>query len=647
MWDNDAIDKLQTCFLITDWVVFFEATDDTNEIADTINDYILFCQSLHIQSKEVRIYPNNKPWITSKLKDLFKAKTDAFVSQDQERLKTLKSDVSREILNAKQKYKEKLESNFHANKPKEAWQCMQTMTDYKRRRDEPFGSVDDPKKVAEELNSFYCRFDTHDFADVTEALKTELRQCEDEPVIVDENEVFLQLKGVNSRKASGPDGISGKILRNCARELTRPFHYLFQRSLDKKENPLCWKTSTIIPVAKKPRPSELNDYRPVALTSVVMKCFERIVLKKLLQPIKELIDPYQFAYQQTKSVQDAVLVLAHLLFKHTDEAKSYVRALFVDFSSAFNTMQTHILVRKLRSMEVKPSMILWVIDFLQNRVQRVRVRDTLSEPKVTNTGSPQGCVLSPILFVLYTNDCRSAEENISLLKYADDTAVIGHIKGRDETEYREYVSWFKNWCKENFLDLNSSKTKEMIIDFRSTKHVDPKRCPIIVEGEAIEVVDTYKYLGTTISDSLKWERHCKSLYNKGQQRMYFLRKLRSFHVDRTILRLFYKAVIESVLVHDCVVWFSSCKNIDLSPLKRIVRQAEKIIGLGLDFENVCTNRVLDKARSILGNVSHPLNNNYVMLRSGVRLRSMRCRTSRLLNSFIPSSIRMLNERGPL
>ena len=148
-----------------------------------------------------------------------------------------------------------------------------------------------------------------------------------------------------------------------------------------------------------------------------------------------------------------------------------------------------------------------------------------------------------------------------------------------------------------------------------------------------------------MNDSLKWECHCRELYKKGQQRLYFLRKLKTFYVDRTIMLLFYKAIIESILTHDCVVWFTACRKKDLTMLKRIVRQAEKLIGQELNFEDICRMKIVEKARSILGSSVHPLNDNYVMLRSGNRLRSMRCRTSRLLDSFVPSSIRMLNGEG--
>ena len=102
------------------------------------------------------------------------------------------------------------------------------------------------------------------------------------------------------------------------------------------------------------------------------------------------------------------------------------------------------------------------------------------------------------------------------------------------------------------------------------------------------------------------------------------------------MHLFYKAIVESILVLDCVVWFTACRlKADLSLLKRIVRQAEKILGVQLHFEDLCKSRIVDKAKSIIGNELHPLNDNYVVLRSGNRLRSVRCRTSRFLDSFMP------------
>ena len=127
--------------------------------------------------------------------------------------------------------------------------------------------------------------------------------------------------------------------------------------------------------------------------------------------------------------------------------------------------------------------------------------------------------------------------------------------------------------------------------------------------------------------------------------MNFLRKLRSLHVDATILRLFYKSVVESILLFNCVVWFGACRKEDFKKMEAIVKQASKIIGERRDLARECTDhadRIIKNANEIMSNKNHPLHDYYEFLRSGRRLRSMKCRTKRYADSFVPHSIRMCN-----
>ena len=373
-----------------------------------------------------------------------------------------------------------------------------------------------------------------------------------------------------------------------------------------------------------------------------MKCLERIVLRNLIGPIRSSIDPLQFAYQPQRCANDAVLSFVHTLQEHLDTPRRYARALFVDFSSAFNTIQPHRLIEKLLHLKVKPSLILWITDFLLTRSQRVRVNNILSEPLHTNTGSPQGCVLSPIIFILYTNDCLSHFNNVHTFKYADDTAILGLIK-YDEKDYRDCVDNFNSRCVENYLELNVQKTKEILFDFRIKVESKPSDHPVSIKGQDIEIVTSYKYLGTNIDNELVWNGHTKALATKGSQRMHFLRKLRSYHVDRTILSLLYRSVVESIMTYDSVVWYNSARKKDQGKLKTIVKQAAKIIDRPMDLDDVCRNRAVETAVKLSRDSSHPLNGNYVRLRSGKRWQSKKSRTSRYLNSYVPYSIRLLNE----
>ena len=127
------------------------------------------------------------------------------------------------------------------------------------------------------------------------------------------------------------------------------------------------------------------------------------------------MDSLQYAYRTGRGVDDAKAFIIDTIetiqnTKHLEQPKTTARLLFADFSSAFNTLQPHILADKLTSyFQIDDQLTRWILDFLTNRSQRVRVNNTFSDLLHTSTGSPQGCVLSPLLFILYTDDCRSTQ----------------------------------------------------------------------------------------------------------------------------------------------------------------------------------------------------------------------------------------------
>ena len=116
------------------------------------------------------------------------------------------------------------------------------------------------------------------------------------------------------------------------------------------------------------------------------------------------------------------------------------------------------------------------------------------------------------------------------------------------------IELFNQWCKDNFLSLNISKTKEMIIDFRRKKE---NLEPVIINGQEVEVVEEYKYLGTIIDDKLSWKSNTHRVHAKAQQRLFFLRKLRSFNVDTCLLKLFYQTFINSILTFSFHAWYGN------------------------------------------------------------------------------------------
>ena len=129
---------------------------------------------------------------------------------------------------------------------------------------------------------------------------------------------------------------------------------MFNWSIREHLVPPIWKTSKLKPVPKKFAVKELNDLRPVALTSIVTKCLEKLIAREIKKGFSVLQDPMQFAYRENRNVEDAILVFLQNVYKHLDTPKNYCRILFVDSSSAFNTIQPHLLISKLHKPELNP-----------------------------------------------------------------------------------------------------------------------------------------------------------------------------------------------------------------------------------------------------------------------------------------------------
>ena len=218
---------------------------------------------------------------------------------------------------------------------------------------------------------------------------------------------------------------------------------------------------------------------------------------------------------------------------------------------------------------------------------------------------------------------------------------MGLITEGDETDYHKQITELVTWCECNNLILNISKTKEMIIDFRR-KAVAP-HSPLVIKGEEVERVSSFKFLGTTIHESLSWDLNTSLIIKKSHQRLYFLRQLKKFKVSKSAMTHFYRATIESVLTFSMLVWFAHTTSQDKAKLERVVRRAAKIIGCSLPtLSSLFSSRIVRKAHKIIADNTHPAHHLFNLLPSGRRYRAIKCATSRFRDTTYPVAIRHLN-----
>lgn len=231
-----------------------------------------------------------------------------------------------------------------------------------------------------------------------------------------------------------------------------------------------------------------------------------------------------------------------------------------------------------------------------------------------------------------------------VIKYAEDTVIVGSVLNNDETDYRQCISSVSNWCRDNYLNLNVTKTKEIIFDFRKKCN---EKTDVQINDKMVETVKNYKYLGCTINARLDWQYHVSGILKKAEKKLYYLRTLKKFKVDKAILGMFYNSVIESTLIYAFPCWYYACSGKTKKELDKIRKQGVKLVGdnsLIKSHQDISNKRCLQFLEKIISDENHPLNTEFKFLPHGKRLNVSYTRTKRFSETFVPHSIKLFNSQ---
>ena len=337
-------------------------------------------------------------------------------------------------------------------------------------------------------------------------------------------EVEKIISGLKNSKSSGTDFINTWVIKLVAREILPAITHIVNLSLSQSEFPSLWKLAKVVPLLKKGDPLTAKNYRPVALLPIFSKILEKAVFLQLVEYLdsNSLLSPNHHGSRQGHNTATA-LVQMYDQWVEEVEAGMMVGVMMIDLSAAFDMVDHQLLLEKLELFGLDAGALRWVESYLGNRFQSVCVDGCLSPPLPMNCGVPQGSILGPLFYILFTNDIPDlahqhpvthqapapyCKECGSTVCYVDDcTFSYGDSDpvSLSETLTGQYKT-ISDYMAANRLVINGDKTHLIVMGTKATAK-RREEVSLLAGQHVIVPTRTEKLLGGHICEDLKWKEH--------------------------------------------------------------------------------------------------------------------------------------------
>lgn len=382
-----------------------------------------------------------------------------------------------------------------------------------------------------------------------------------------------------SRKAPGEDRIGAKALQASPPELLPHLHSIFNSVLRLRHFPATWKIAKIV-LLQKPGKSPLfpQNYRPISLLPTLSKLFERLLLSRLSTYITDYIRPEQFGFRPGHSTTlQLIRVLNHL----ADAAnRGHVTvAVLLDVSKAFDKVWHDGLTFKLKQSPLPPSAVTLLHSYLTGRSFKVCVEGLLSNPRPIQAGVPQGSVLGPLLYLLYTNDIPTTHDS-TLFLYADDAMFTcsSLSPALAASKLQRNMTILAPWLEKWRIAVNTDKSDAIVFKkFRKMPRAPPPM--VTLNGQPIDYKPHVKYLGVTIDSGLTFTEHTKRKTAEGRKVKGFLQPLISARspVPLRARVTIFLAIVRSIVIYASAAWWAFTSPTNKKTLEAVQNKALRMI----------------------------------------------------------------------
>lgn len=371
------------------------------------------------------------------------------------------------------------------------------------------------------------------------------------------NNIILSLK---RNTAPGHDNISMLDLINIKDYILNILVQLINEALSTGVFPSDLKISKICPIYKSGSKTQLNNYRPISIVSVLSKIIETVIKKRMMSFIEKYIsyDLYQYGFLKNSSTLSATVDLLNYISTNLDQGKIVI-GVFVDLRKAFDVVNHDVLLNKLEGMGFRGTALSLIASYLLNRRQYVYVNDEESDVLTCDCGVPQGSVLAPLLYSLFVLSLRVAELDSQYYTFADDTVLLYSDKNYNTLVNRvnSDLTKYSQWLLQNNLKINLDKTKYIL--FKQKNKKINQVINICLNGVNLENVNQIKYLGLILDQNINWNAHIDHLRSKIIPFIGAFYKCKNF-LSNTSKYKIYNAYILSNLRYLIPVWGTCCKT---------------------------------------------------------------------------------------
>ena len=373
--------------------------------------------------------------------------------------------------------------------------------------------------------------------------------------------IQLLMNDINVNKSSGPDQIPGIVLKKCASSISIPLSNLFSNIYYSGNVPLEWKQANVVPIHKKGDKSDISNYRPISLTSLVAKIMERIIQDELLLRTRHLLSDTQHGFVKDKSCTTNILTLSDNIstLLHNNISCDII---YFDFQKAFDTVRHDLILKKLKyRFNIDGTLLRFIKDYLKDRAQRVLLDNSFSDFKPVISGVPQGSILGPSLFVLFIDDISlGLDPNTHINLYADDTKIWRAMYSEYDCHMlQEDINKLYIWCNINDMKFHPDKCKVLSINGNSVLnnllHMLPfSKYSYSIGNNIIDYTPDQKDLGVIINENFTWDDHQDMLLNKASQMLGLTKRTCHFVTSPKSKRTLYLTLVRSLFEHVSITW---------------------------------------------------------------------------------------------